>query len=135
MTIAFNQKLIVPWFVRKIDDQQRMLQAAGEMKTIGSVEEIDFVECIADFEIEVNNDLEDDMVSIPESTEDMIEAIMLVCKNHVSEIDSPPRVTSLANEYKLKAGFAVDLTVCDEDGNHWDFDNPRDARKSENYRP
>ena len=76
------------------------------------------------FEDIVNNDLEDDMASIPDSVDNMIDMIMAVFKNHVSEIYSPPRVTALAKQYGLKEGFALDLSVCDEDGNPWDFDVP-----------
>ena len=42
----------------------------------------------------------------------------------VSEIYSPPRVTDLLrkmNAGHLMAGFALDLTVIDEDGEPWDF--------------
>ena len=44
---------------------------------------------------------------------------------HVSEIFSPPRVTSLANKVGLRAGFALDLTVEDsKTGKPWNFNDP-----------
>ena len=42
----------------------------------------------------------------------------------VSEIYSPPRITDLLRKMRSKhlmAGFALDLTVLDEDGEPWDF--------------
>ena len=40
------------------------------------------------------------------------------------EICPPPRVASLAHRYNLRAGFALDLTVIDEDdGEPWNFDD------------
>ena len=41
---------------------------------------------------------------------------------HVSEMYSPPRVTSMAGEVGLVKGMALDLTTVDELGNVWDFD-------------
>ncbi len=52
-------------------------------------------------------------------------------KKLVSEIDSPPRVTDLRRRTRSKhlmAGFALDLTVPDEDGAPWDF-NRKDKRE------
>ena len=48
-------------------------------------------------------------------------------KTIVSEIYSPPRVTELLRRTRsrhLMAGFALDLTVLDEDGRPWDFSSP-----------
>ena len=45
-------------------------------------------------------------------------------KKIVSEIYSPPRVTDLLRKMEsrhLMAGFALDLTVLDEDGQPWEF--------------
>ena len=42
----------------------------------------------------------------------------------VSEIYSPPRITSLAKQlpsYGILPGFALDLTTVDDQGKHWDF--------------
>ena len=43
---------------------------------------------------------------------------------HVAQIYSPPRVTSLAEKFGLKAGFALDLTVNNDQGVPWNFDDP-----------
>ena len=41
---------------------------------------------------------------------------------HVSEVYSPPRVTSLAKRFGVRPGCALDLTVIDDhDGLPWDF--------------
>ncbi len=51
----------------------------------------------------------------------------------VSEIYSPPRVTELIRELRpkhLMAGFALDLTVIDEDGEPWDFTNAAKRNKA-----
>ncbi len=39
----------------------------------------------------------------------------------IAEIDSPPRVTSMAKTMGMKPGFALDLTGDDDDGTPWDF--------------
>ena len=50
---------------------------------------------------------------------------------HLAEVYSPPRVTSLAHQFGLRAGFALDLTVLDEDdGLPWDFDNIDKQKKA-----
>ena len=49
---------------------------------------------------------------------------------HVSEIYSPPRVTSLAHKFNLRPGFPLDLTIIDEDdGKAWAFDNEDKRQK------
>ena len=51
--------------------------------------------------------------------------------SHVSEIFSPPRVTALANKFKLTPGFALDLSQDDpEDGKPWDFNNSAKRAKA-----
>ena len=56
----------------------------------------------------------------------------LLGRPQVAEIYSPPRVTSLAHRYNLPPGFALDLTIIDEDdGEPWNFD---DAGKRERAR-
>ena len=42
----------------------------------------------------------------------------------VSGIYSPPRVAALAKRYGLREGFSLDLTIQDESGNPWDFEDP-----------
>ena len=39
----------------------------------------------------------------------------------VSEVYSPPRITAMAEKVGLDPGWALDLTVADEDGLAWDF--------------
>ena len=39
----------------------------------------------------------------------------------VAEVYSPPRMTKVARQLGMKAGFALDLTNTDEEGNQWDF--------------
>ena len=39
----------------------------------------------------------------------------------MSEVYSPPRVTAMAEKMGLDPGWALDLTVTDEDGLAWDF--------------
>ena len=51
----------------------------------------------------------------------------------VSEIYSPPRVTKAARmlpHLGISAGFALDLTVNDEDGKPWDFDDAQQRNKA-----
>ena len=49
---------------------------------------------------------------------------------HISEVYSPPRVTSLAHQPGLRAGFALDLSVLDEDdGLPGEFDDIDKKRK------
>ena len=51
----------------------------------------------------------------------------------VSEIYSPPRVTRAARllpHLGITPGFALDLTVNDEDGTPWDFDKVEKRNKA-----
>ena len=51
----------------------------------------------------------------------------------VSEIYSPPRVTRAARmlpHLGITPGFALDLTVDDDDGKPWDFDQPEKRNKA-----
>ena len=61
---------------------------------------------------------------IPDDDSNMINAVISIVQNHVSEIWSPPRVTALAHEFKLVPGFAYDIQVNDSNGVPWDFDIP-----------
>ena len=56
--------------------------------------------------------------------QDMVNQIIGIVQNHVSEVWSPPRVTKLAHEYDLKPGFSFDIQTNDENGSPWDFDVP-----------
>ena len=50
---------------------------------------------------------------------------------NVSEIYSPPRVTSLAKSFGLRAGCALDLSVVDEDdGMPWDVCDTKKTKKA-----
>lgn len=62
--------------------------------------------------------------NIPATDIDMASQIIGIVNNHVSEVWSQPRVTKLANEFKLDAGFALDIQTNDENGKPWDFDDP-----------
>ena len=43
-------------------------------------------------------------------------------KMEVAEVYSPPRVTRMAEQMGLRAGWALDLTTHDDDGRAWNFD-------------
>ena len=45
----------------------------------------------------------------------------IFAKMEVAEVYSPPRVTNMARQMGLRAGWALDLTTQDEDGREWDF--------------
>ena len=47
-----------------------------------------------------------------------------------AEIYSPPRVTAMAPQMNLKAGFALDLTVPDERGYEWNFSKAECRRRA-----
>ena len=49
----------------------------------------------------------------------------------VSEVYSPPRVVALAHKFGLRPGFSLDITVDDETGKPWDFDDPGQRHKAE----
>ena len=48
----------------------------------------------------------------------------------VAEVYSPPRVTAKASSFGIRPGFALDLTVLDEDGEAWDFSIPAKREKA-----
>ena len=45
----------------------------------------------------------------------------LIGKMELAEVYSPPRVTEMARKTGLKAGWSLDITTCDNDGEPWDF--------------
>ena len=54
--------------------------------------------------------------------------------HHVTEVYSPPRVTTWASRMKLTPGLAFDLTGLDpEDGRPWDFNDPNKAAKARRW--
>ena len=51
--------------------------------------------------------------------------------SHVTEVYSPPRVTSMAQKLGLIPGMALDLTTTDDDdGKPWDFNDEKKRRKA-----
>jgi len=55
----------------------------------------------------------------------------MTVRDHVMEIYSPERVTSIAQRLGLRGGIAMDLTTIDpEDGELWDFNKPDKRRKA-----
>ena len=48
---------------------------------------------------------------------------MLIGKIEMAEVYSPPRVTEVARKMGLRAGWSLDITICDKDGRNWDFNN------------
>ena len=47
----------------------------------------------------------------------------------ITEIYSPPRITTLAKQMGLQPGYALDLTSRAPDGRFWDFSKARDRLK------
>ena len=84
-----------------------------------------------DFHDVVNNEdiMYDNIEGIPMDSEYVVNQILNVVKNHVSEIWSPPRVNALAHEYGLQPGFSYDIQCNDENGEPWDFDVPAQRSK------
>ena len=72
------------------------------------------------------------MASAPE--EEVLEIGQLLMpmsgsKVDVAEIYNPKRVTSQANRFGLRPGFAIDLTLCkNEQGEHWDLSKKEDQK-------
>ena len=57
---------------------------------------------------------------------------MKVVNGKVCEVYSPPRVAAQAKSHHgLRQGWSLDLTVNDEDGLPWDFNNPQKRMKAE----
>ena len=79
----------------------------------------------------VNNDEEmyAAITDVMNDDHDMVNQIIGIVQNHISEVWSPPRVTKLAGEFKLSAGFALDIQTNDETGQPWDFDVPAQRTK------
>ena len=89
-----------------------------------------------------NNEMVDMLIEpTKDSTEqdEMVDVLMSLgvrsdrIQKIVSEIYSPPRVTAAATinpDVGVGAGFAMDLTTKDENGQPWDFDDPRQRRRA-----
>ena len=48
----------------------------------------------------------------------------------VSEVYSPSRVVALAEQYGLTPGFSLDIQTQDDEGNPWDFTDPKQRAKA-----
>ena len=48
----------------------------------------------------------------------------------IAEVYSPPRVAEVARERGMREGFSLDLTTVDENGEAWDFSNPKMKAKA-----
>ena len=88
------------------------------------LEEDDFHDIIND-----EDQMYDDIEALPAEDDNMVNQILSIVKNHVSEIWSPPRVNALASQYGLQPGFSYDIQVDDESGRPWDFDVPEQRAK------
>ena len=52
-------------------------------------------------------------------------------ERHVTEVYSPPRITSMVERFKLIPGLALDLTTIDPDDQlPWGFDDPAKRQKA-----
>lgn len=47
----------------------------------------------------------------------------LSLKMEVAAVYCPPRIATMVERMGLRAGWALDLTTCDEDGREWNFDH------------
>ena len=79
----------------------------------------------------VNEDdqMYDDIEAVSVDGDNMVNQILSIVKNHVSEVWSPPRVNALASQYGLQAGFSYDTQVNDKNGDPWDLDVPAQRAK------
>lgn len=79
----------------------------------------------------VNEDdqIYDDIDAVPVDGDNMVNHILAIIKNHVSEVWSPPRINKLATQYGLQPGFSYDIQVDDDNGIPWDFDIPAQRAK------
>ena len=79
----------------------------------------------------VNEDdqMYDDIDAAPVDGDNMVNQILAIVKNHVSEVWSPPRVNKLAIQYGLQPGFSYDIQVDDDNGIPWDLDIPTQRAK------
>ena len=71
----------------------------------------------------------DDIRSIPSDDETMISSIIAVVQKHVTEVWSQPRATAMAHKYNLVPGAAYDIETNDDTGSPWDFDIPEQRNK------
>ena len=71
----------------------------------------------------------DDIEAVPIDDDNMVNQILTIVKNHVSEVWAPPRVNKLATQYWLTPGLSYDIQVDDDNGIPWDFDIPAQRAK------
>ena len=64
--------------------------------------------------VKYDTDMYAEIESLPADTDNMVAKMIGIVQNHVSEVWSQPRVTKLARQYGLSAGFALDLQVNNE---------------------
>ena len=67
--------------------------------------------------------------AVPTVNDNMINQVLAIVRNQVSDIWSPPRVILLAVEYGPKLEFANDIQANDENGEPWDFYVPAQRAK------
>ena len=107
MDVGWNQKLTDGRSAES--SPQNPDGARSRQAGIQSSETSKMSRCDMDFAMKLEHDLGGDTSSKPV----------------VSEVYSPPRITAAAQRLPklgLGAGFALDLTTCDEEGRPWDFD-------------
>lgn len=68
--------------------------------------------------------IEQSIHTMKENLGNMINNVMM--KNMINELDvaevySPPRVVEMARRMGIRAGWSLDITTTDDDGNAWDF--------------
>ena len=78
---------------------------------------------------EEDMELEDKLITVPDTDMHMIENIIAILNTHISEVYSPPRLAKIAHEYGLLAGTSFDITMNDETGMPWDFDMPSQRQR------
>ena len=88
------------------------------------VESLELIQILSEFGAD-KNELESRVRELASVTRQM--SIMGV---DVAEIYSPPRVVALARKYGLRPGFSLDVTVDDDTGKPWDFNDPDQRGKA-----
>ena len=83
--------------------------------------------------LEIVSVLEEHMFTRLESKKEVLEIGQLLCsmgisKPDVAEIYNPERFVSRANAFGLRPGFAIDLSLTKENGEHWDLSTEKDQR-------
>ena len=79
--------------------------------------------------VNADQDMCDEIGSLPSDTDQMVSAIIGIVSSHIAEVWCEPRVTVLANQYGLIQRSAYDINVDDENGTAWDFDKAEQRNK------